>query len=76
MEAALDISRRWNPLDTEYKAALQYMTEHKYRQALENLHLLIVKCLFEMHKLNISGTGAFLHAFCSLINLQLTQVTK
>ncbi|KAF9067575.1 hypothetical protein BDP27DRAFT_1534881 [Rhodocollybia butyracea] len=57
MEAALDISRHWNPLDAEYKAALQYMTEHKYCQALENLHLLIVKHLFEMHKLNISGTG-------------------
>ncbi|KAF9018429.1 hypothetical protein BDP27DRAFT_1473070 [Rhodocollybia butyracea] len=57
MESVLNISRRWTPLDAEYKAALEYMTERKYRQALENLHLLVVKRLFEMHRLNISGTG-------------------
>ncbi|KAF9064137.1 hypothetical protein BDP27DRAFT_1384814 [Rhodocollybia butyracea] len=33
------------------------ITHPKYRQALENLHLLVVKRLFEMHKLNLSGTG-------------------
>lgn len=54
----MDIPCRWSPLDAEYKAALKYMTERKYHQALENLHLLVIKRLFEMHKLNISGTGA------------------
>ncbi|KAF9058384.1 hypothetical protein BDP27DRAFT_1241338, partial [Rhodocollybia butyracea] len=56
-EVAMDITRRWDPLTPEYKAALQYTNEQKYRQALENLHLLVVKRLFEMHKLNLSGTG-------------------
>ncbi|KAF8828050.1 hypothetical protein HHX47_DHR4001030 [Lentinula edodes] len=57
MESQMDVRRRWTPLDSEYKAALKYMTEHKYLQALENLHLLVIKQLFEMHKLNMSGTG-------------------
>ncbi|KAJ3914005.1 hypothetical protein F5877DRAFT_83230 [Lentinula edodes] len=33
------------------------MTECKYLQALENLHLLVMKQLFEMHNLNMLGTG-------------------
>ncbi|KAJ4492156.1 hypothetical protein C8J55DRAFT_556601 [Lentinula edodes] len=57
MESQMDVRRRWTPLDSEYKAALKYMTERKYLQALENLHLLVIKRLFEMHKLNMSGTG-------------------
>ncbi|KAJ4492046.1 hypothetical protein C8J55DRAFT_533981 [Lentinula edodes] len=59
MESQMDVQWRWTPLDSEYKAALKYMTERKYLQALENLHLLVIKRLFEMHKLNMSGTGEF-----------------
>ncbi|GAW02457.1 hypothetical protein LENED_004115 [Lentinula edodes] len=57
MESQMDVRRRWTPLDSEYKAALKYMTERKYLQALENLHFLVIKRLFEMHKLNMSGTA-------------------
>lgn len=57
MEVSFDISRRWTPADTEYMEAVKYMNIRKYHQALERLHKLVVQRLYEMHKLNLSGTG-------------------
>ena len=48
---------RWRPEDEEYKLVEHAMTERAYRKALDDLELLIVKRLFELTKLNMSGTG-------------------
>ncbi|KAJ3964386.1 hypothetical protein EV361DRAFT_974213 [Lentinula raphanica] len=57
METLLDIQRRWEPQDSEYRAALKYMDEQKYREALLKLHRLVVQRLWELHKMNLSQTG-------------------
>ncbi|KAJ3720933.1 hypothetical protein C8R42DRAFT_582146 [Lentinula raphanica] len=57
METVLDIHRRWEPQDSEYRKALKYMNEQTYREALLRLHRLVVQRLWELHKMNLSQTG-------------------
>lgn len=57
LEAVMNIDRRWEPNDQEYKEAVEYINTRKYRQALERLHKLVVQRLFELHKMNLSNTG-------------------
>lgn len=57
LEAALDIARRWTPLDPEYVEAATYIRERKYKRALDKLQKLVIQRLFELHKLNIAQTG-------------------
>ena len=57
IEAALEISRRWTPLDAEYKDATKFISERRYRAALEKLQKLVIQRLFELEKLNIAHTG-------------------
>ncbi|KAF9030670.1 hypothetical protein BDP27DRAFT_1246108 [Rhodocollybia butyracea] len=57
LEAVMNIDRRWEPSDREYKDAVGYINTRKYRQALERLHKLVVQRLFELHKMNLSNTG-------------------
>lgn len=58
-EEEMGLSRRWTPLDPEYIEAAQRMNEKKYRDTLEKLHGLVIQRLWELHKMNLSGTGAF-----------------
>lgn len=58
METVMAIDRRWETSDREYKEALEYINTRKYRRALERLHKLVVQRLFELHKMNLSNTGA------------------
>ena len=57
METVMNIDRRWESNDREYKEAVEYMNTRKYRRALERLHKLVVQRLFELHKMNLSNTG-------------------
>ena len=57
MEMRLGISRRWEPSDPEYREALKYMQDRKYHKALDTIHQLVVQRLFELHRMNLSGTG-------------------
>ena len=57
MEIRLGIDRRWEPTDTEYLETMKYMNNHKYHRALDKLHQLVVLRLFELHRMNLSGTG-------------------
>ncbi|KAJ7602643.1 hypothetical protein DFH06DRAFT_1276325 [Mycena polygramma] len=52
-----DILERWNPESKEYRDALVLMTERKYRRALDKLESLVVKRLFELTKLGMSGVA-------------------
>lgn len=57
IEVELGIGTRWHPGMQEYRDALQYIAERRYHRALDNLQRLVVQCLFELHKMNISQTG-------------------
>ncbi|KAJ6450440.1 hypothetical protein C8R47DRAFT_1230255 [Mycena vitilis] len=52
-----DILERWAPESKEYQDALILMTERKYRRALDKLESLVVKRLFELTKLGMSGVA-------------------
>jgi hypothetical protein len=60
MEVKMGISQQWQPSMPEYVETAKYMANRQFHQALNNLQRLVVQCLFELHKLNISQTGLFL----------------
>lgn len=60
LEARLGITQRWIPSDPQYIEARKYVTERNYHRAVDRVHEVVIKRLFELHKLNISGTGKFL----------------
>lgn len=53
----MGILKRWTPASTEYIETVQYISERRYRQALNNLQRLVTRRLFELHRLNLSGIG-------------------
>jgi hypothetical protein len=53
------IATRWVPGSKEYEEALLLMGERNYRIALDRLESLVVKRLFELTKLGMSGVGAW-----------------
>ncbi|KAI0085002.1 hypothetical protein BDY19DRAFT_987285 [Irpex rosettiformis] len=59
LEVKMDIprSQRWTPANSRYIKALRYMKERTYHCALDKLQKLVVLCLFELHKLNLSQTA-------------------
>lgn len=60
MESVMGITHRWGPSDPEYVRAVEYVNTQKYHKVLEHLHKLVVQWLFELHKMNLSNTGAYL----------------
>jgi len=57
LEGHLGISRRWVPEDEEWQAAARLVANRKYQQVLDNLERLVVSRIFELSKMNQSGTG-------------------
>ena len=57
LEEHLGISRRWVPEDKEWQAAARLVANRKYQRALDNLEWLVVSRIFELSKMNQSGTG-------------------
>ncbi|KAG6859444.1 hypothetical protein C0995_008383, partial [Termitomyces sp. Mi166 len=55
-EHCMNIDIQWMLSHTEYKKTADYITNCKYEKALDNLHTLVIKCLFELYKLNLSQT--------------------
>ena len=47
----------WSEALEEYRTMKHKLAEQKYRRALDELERLIVQCLFELSKLNVSGMG-------------------
>jgi hypothetical protein len=58
LEVQLGI-KRWDVSSPEYLEILGYLATRTYRRALENLQRLVIQRLFELHKMNISATGAY-----------------
>lgn len=59
IELRMGVVQRWSAEHEQYKAASSYIKIRDYRKALDRVELLIVQRLFELEKLNLSGTGTF-----------------
>lgn len=67
LELKLNITHRWTEDSEEWKAAKKKVKEADYQKSLDKLEGLLVARIFEMSRLNVSGTGAMLVAgsvFC------------
>ncbi|KAG0695695.1 hypothetical protein DFH29DRAFT_984896 [Suillus ampliporus] len=57
LESKLEITQRWVPEDAEWQNAAIMVANRKYQRALDNLEGLVVARIFELTKMNRSGTG-------------------
>jgi len=63
VENQLDIrGRRWQESSPEYQTAKDDLAHRMYRKTLDDLERLVVQRLFELSKLNMSGTGKSYYA--------------
>ncbi|KAG6809418.1 hypothetical protein H0H92_000329 [Tricholoma furcatifolium] len=56
-EDKMNIHTRWTPDSPQYRQVAEYIANRKYERALDHLQSLVIKRLFELHKLNLSQTG-------------------
>lgn len=59
LEARLGIHPRWLPGSEEWNEAAILVGRRRYQRALDQLQGLIIARIFELTKMNMSGTGAF-----------------
>ncbi|KAG1726327.1 hypothetical protein EDD22DRAFT_789520, partial [Suillus occidentalis] len=57
LERKLSITRRWTPEDPDWQSAGRLVANRKYQRALDTLEGLVVARIFELTKMNRSGTG-------------------
>jgi hypothetical protein len=57
LEEILGLEKPWTTTCNEYKLAAILHGRHQYQQCLNELESLIVSCLFELTKANMSQTG-------------------
>ncbi|KAH7870139.1 uncharacterized protein C8R40DRAFT_1163288 [Lentinula edodes] len=57
LESKLDVHVRWTEGSAQWEEAGALVTGTKYRRALDKLEGLLVSRIFELSRLNISGTG-------------------
>ena len=57
IEDQLGLQDPWTPDSPEYKTVVANMVQRDYQRALDELEQLVVQRLFELTKLNMSGTG-------------------
>lgn len=59
LEIKLNIMQRWVPEDPEWQNAGWLVAKRRYQCALDTLEGLIVAHIFELTKMNRSGTGDY-----------------
>ncbi|KAJ7243703.1 hypothetical protein C8J57DRAFT_1438524 [Mycena rebaudengoi] len=57
LEVRLDVEARWVSGGPEWEAAAVLMSRRRYQRALDKLEGLIISRMFELTKVNMSGTG-------------------
>ncbi|KAJ7023105.1 hypothetical protein C8F04DRAFT_1213346 [Mycena alexandri] len=57
LEDRLDISVRWVPGSEPYEVARVGVVKRRYQRALDKLQALVISRMFELTKMNMSGTG-------------------
>ncbi|KAF7374056.1 hypothetical protein MSAN_00286500 [Mycena sanguinolenta] len=61
LETRLNISSRWTSASPEWVLAVKAIKDREYQDALDQVEKIIVERLFEMTKINQSGTGYKMH---------------
>jgi hypothetical protein len=59
LEIKLNIIQRWVPNDPEWQNAGRLVATRQYQRALDTLEGLVVARIFELTKMNRSGTGKY-----------------
>lgn len=57
LEHKLSITRRWTPEDPDWQSVGHLVANCKYQCALNTLEGLVIARIFELTKMNRSGTG-------------------
>jgi collagenase-like PrtC family protease len=57
LEGKMGIVHRWKIGGSDWQAAAKLVVMRQYRRALDNLESLVVARIFELSKMNMSGTG-------------------
>ena len=60
LEVRMGVLHRWGPNDNEWKEAVTMVGRRRYQRCLDALEGLIVARMFELMKMNMSQTGAYL----------------
>jgi biotin synthase-related radical SAM superfamily protein len=61
-EVRLGVQIRWSPDDKEWQEAAKRLRKREYQLALDNVERLLVSCIFELSKMNLSQTGASIYS--------------
>lgn len=57
IEARLGIKDRWSPGDPQWEETAKLVANREYRRAVDALEGLVVSRIFELSKMNRTGTG-------------------
>jgi hypothetical protein len=60
LELRLGITTQWKPGSDAWVKAAKMVSSRRYQRALDQLQGLVVARMFELSKVNMSGTGKFL----------------
>lgn len=74
LEQQLDITERWTANSPEYLDVTHFIQRRKYLRAVDTLEALVVQRLFELTKMNHSGTGMsdMLCLLCALLTTAIS----
>jgi hypothetical protein len=64
MEVRMSIAVRWVPDSDEWMDTAVMVRRRQYQRALDHLQGLVIARMFELTKMNMSGTGGFLLLVC------------
>ncbi|KAG6877851.1 hypothetical protein C0992_009129 [Termitomyces sp. T32_za158] len=56
LEQHMNINLRWTPTNPQYQKMAEYVAQRKFEKALDHLQTLVIKRLFELHRLNLLQT--------------------
>jgi hypothetical protein len=59
LECKLEVITRWVPEDAEWQRVGRLVANRKYQRAVDRLEGLVVARIFELMKMNRTGTGEF-----------------
>jgi hypothetical protein len=57
LERHLEVTTRWVPGMEAWNSAAVWVKKRRYQRALDQLQALIISRMFELTKMNMSGTG-------------------
>lgn len=73
LEERLNIAVRWEPGSFEWQDAAKLVANRRFQRALDHLEGLVISRMFELTRMNMARTGAFLYLICRSLPLQYEQ---